>query len=108
MKKTFKILKYVLFSILSLLAIICIWVFIQTKISPNKIPSIFGYKLFIVLSGSMETELYKGDLAIVKIVDVNSLKENDIIAFKDNNDHVVTHRIVGVFNNKGEVEFITK
>ena len=52
----------------------------------------------------METELYRGDLAIVKEVDVNSLKENDIIAFKDKDNYVVTHRIVKIEKDK----FITK
>jgi signal peptidase len=80
------------------------WVFIQTKVNPNKIPSIFGYKPFIVLSGSMESQLYRGDLAIVKNVDVNTLKENDIVAFRDHDNYVVTHRIISVVNG----EFITK
>ena len=69
MKKLIKILKYILINILVFLAIICISVFIQTKVNPNKIPSIFGYKPFIVLSGSMETEIYVGDLVIVKSID---------------------------------------
>lgn len=108
MKKLIKILKYILISILVFLAIICISVFIQTKVNPNKIPSIFGYKPFIVLSGSMETELYKGDLAIVRKVDVNTLKENDIIAFRDDDEHVVTHRIVSIISSEDDIEFITK
>jgi len=108
MKKVLKILKWGLFIILGVLAIICCSVFIQTKVNPNKIPSIFGYKPFIVLSGSMETELYKGDLAIVKKVDVTTLKKQDIIAFRDEQNHVVTHRIVNIVNNNGRREFITK
>ena len=78
---------------------IIISVFIQTKVSPEKIPSIFGYKPFIVLSGSMEAEIYKGDLAIVKNVDATTLKKNDIIAFRDEEGYVVTHRIVKVVND---------
>ena len=108
MKKAFKVFKYILLCVLVFLASICISVFIQTKVNPDKIPSIFGYKPFIVLSGSMESELYKGDLAIVKKVDVNTLKENDVIAFRDEKNHVVTHRIVNVIDNNGKTEFITK
>lgn len=108
MNKILKIFKYVLIFILVFLAVICLSVFIQTKTNKNKIPSIFGYKPFIVLSGSMESQLNKGDLAIVKEVDIKSLKENDIIAFRDTENHVVTHRIVNVIRDNGKVEFITK
>ena len=78
MEKLFKIIKYILFSILVFLAIICVSVFIQIKLNPNKIPSIFSYKPFIVLSGSMESELYKGDLAIVREVNPKTLKKQDV------------------------------
>ena len=108
MKNLLKILKYIVLTILVILALLFISIFIQTKVSPNKIPSIFGYKPFIVLSGSMETELYKGDLAIVKVVDANTLKENDIIAFKDQDNYVVTHRIIEIVNNNGTKSFVTK
>jgi len=108
MKIILKIIKYILLSILIFLATICVSVFIQTKINPNEIPSIFGYKPFIVLSGSMENELYKGDLAIIKKVNVNTLKKNDIIAFRENDKYVVTHRIVDIVDNNGITEFITK
>ena len=102
------VIKYILLVFLVSLSLLFISVFIQIKVSPNKIPSIFGYKPFIVLSGSMETELYKGDLAIVKTVDKNTLIKQDTIAFRDNKNYVVTHRIVDIIQKKGKKEFITK
>ena len=108
MNKILKIFKYVLIFIHVFFSVICLSVFIQTKTNKNKIPSIFGYKPFIVLSGSMESQLNKGDLAIVKEVDIKFLKENDIIAFRDTENHVVTHCIVNVIRDNGKVEFITK
>lgn len=75
---------------------------------PNKIPDVFGYKFFIVLSDSMETTIEKGDLVVVKMVDSNTLDKNDIIAFRFDN-FVVTHRIVKVnLNEQGEKYFVTK
>lgn len=108
MKMFLKIIKYVILTILVFLAGLFISVFIQTKINPNKIPSMFGYKPFIVLSGSMETEIYKGDLAIVKKINPDELKENDIIAFRDDDNYVVTHRIVEIVTTNGKKEFVTK
>lgn len=108
MKKVGKVLGYIFISILILLVILIGIIFVQTKTNPDKIPTIFGYKLFIVLSGSMETELYKGDLAIVKSIDVKELKVNDIIAFKDKENYIVTHRIVDVIKDNGATKFVTK
>ena len=109
MKYIIKTLKYLGYILLILLVMIFIWIFIQTKIKPNEIPSIFGYKPFIVLSGSMETEIYKGDLVIVKDIDASKLKKNDIIAFSDEDNYVVTHRIVNIVKKEnGKLEFITK
>ena len=104
MKYILKTLKYIIITILVILALIFTSVFIQTKVNPDKVPNIFGYKPFIVLSGSMETEIYRGDLVIVKTIDASTLKENDIIAFRDNDNHVVTHRI----KEKSSDGFITK
>ena len=39
-----KALKYIAIVILVILALIIATVFVQTLVSPNKIPSIFGYK----------------------------------------------------------------
>lgn len=83
---------------------------IMFKANTNKdeVPSVFGYKPFIVLSGSMETEIHKGDLIITKITDPKALKVNDIIAFRDAEDTVTTHRIIEIVENDGETYFITK
>lgn len=108
MKKVLKIIGYIIISILVLIAILIGIVFIQTKTNPDKVPTIFGYKPFIVLSGSMETEIYKGDLVIVKEVKHNKLKLNDVIAFRDEDNYVVTHRIVDINKENNETKYITK
>lgn len=82
-------------------------ILINSIVNPDKIPSFFGWKPFIVLSGSMETEIYAGDLVIVKDVETDNLKVNDIIAFRSD-DIVVTHRIMEILNEDGTVKYITK
>lgn len=106
--KVGKIVWCLIISILVVIASMIIYVFIQTRISPNKIPSIFGYKPFIVLSGSMEKEIIKGDLVIVKEVSASKLKEKDIIAFRDKDGYVVTHRIVDIRRKNGKYQITTK
>ena len=88
--------------------LINIWIMVQANTNKDEIPSVFGYKPFIVLSGSMETEIYKGDLIISKVVDPETLKVNDIIAFRDAEDTVTTHRIIEIVDRDGEKLFITK
>lgn len=104
----FKIIKGLVVAILSIVLVINIYIMIQAKTNPKAVPSLFGYKPFIVLSGSMETKIYVGDLVIVKEVDSKSLKENDIIAFRDSENLVTTHRIINVINSDKGVCFETK
>ena len=101
-------MQYVVLCILAILVVICGAVFIQTKVNPDKIPSIFGYKPFIVLSGSMEAEIFKGDLAVTRETGVEEIQKNDIIAFHDSENHVVTHRVVDIVEGDGGKEFVTK
>ena len=103
-----KVLKGIVIAILVVILILNVYVMIQAKSKPNEVPSIFGYKPFIVLSGSMENEIFVGDLVIVKKVDFDTLKENDIIAFRDDDNYVTTHRILNVVNTDKGKCFETK
>lgn len=80
----------------------------QSKTNEDKVPSIFGFKPFMVLSGSMESEIRKGDLIITKIVDPEILKTDDVIAFRDAAGTVTTHRIIDVVEKGGVTYFVTK
>lgn len=59
----------------------------------NQLPMPFGYGAAVVLSGSMEPELSKGDLIFVK--ETSSYEENDIVVFQEGSTLVV-HRIVKI------------
>lgn len=88
--------------------VINLWIMFQSKTDSDKVPSVFGYKPFMVLSGSMESDIHKGDLIITKETDPTKLKVNDIIAFKDAAGTITTHRIIDIVVNDGENYFITK
>lgn len=59
----------------------------------NQLPTPFGYGAAVVLSGSMEPELSKGDLIIV--TQAQTYSEKDIVVFQDKSSLVV-HRIVAI------------
>ena len=88
--------------------VINLWIMFQSKTNSEKVPSVFGYKPFMVLSGSMESDIHKGDLIITKETDPTKLKVNDIIAFRDAQETITTHRIIDIVVNDGENYFITK
>lgn len=98
----------IVFIILTIILLANIYIMIQSKTNKDKVPSLFGYKPFIVLSGSMETEIHKGDLVLTKIVNPKSLKKNEVIAFRDAENTVTTHRIIDIVENDGVKYFITK
>lgn len=100
--KLFKALEIIFIIIILLLLVLYAYIMINSKKYPNKIPDIFGYKPLIVLSGSMEPEINKGDLIFAKEISHNLLKEGDIIAYRTNDDKIVTHRInkINIKNNK--------
>ncbi len=80
----------------------------QAKKDEDKVPSIFGIKPFMVLSGSMETEIHRGDLILTKIIDPETLRIDDVIAFRDAEGTVTTHRIIDIVVRNGQTYFITK
>ncbi len=82
-------------------------ILINSIVKPDEIPSFLGWKPFIVLSGSMEKEIYPGDLAMVKDVGTDNLKVNDVIAFRTG-EVVVTHRIVKIVKEEGQTKYVTK
>lgn len=88
MKKIFKIL-------LKCMNVVCI-IFLMLVLI------IYGFRLagiepYIVVSGSMEPEIHVGSVCFV---DTNyiyqDIQENDIIAYRSEQGHLVTHRVIGV------------
>ena len=107
MGKIKKILSIIVLIILLPILFVNGVILLDSYMNPEEVPSFFGWKPFIVLSGSMETEIFAGDLVVVKEVDVNEIKENDIIAFKED-EIVITHRVVDIIQEDGVTKYITK
>ena len=97
--------------ITSLVVIVALFAMIFAIISVSTIDSdkrsIFGYKFFVVLSDSMSaTDFSTGDMIVVKEVDVNDLKEDDIITFYSADSksigEIITHKIRSVVKNEND------
>ena len=88
------------------LVLITAAILLQTIIHPDKIPNIFGYKMFIVLDGNMEQSISYGDLTFTKNIDTNKLRVNDIIAFRNAEEKVTIHKISEITEENSEKIFV--
>lgn len=67
----------------------------------NNMPSVFGIKPFVVESGSMKPEISTGDMAYINTrCTYDDVDIGDIIAFRVNNETVVTHRVIDIDNER--------
>lgn len=72
-------------------------------------PEIFGYKFYVVLTGSMKPNIEPGDLIVTKDISVNEIECGDIITFKvEGVDSVTTHRVKEIINSEEGISFITQ
>lgn len=88
------------FYILILAMLIGAFVF-STNSDANK--SVFGYRMYSVLSGSMTPVYPKGSLVIVRITDPKEIKVGDDITFYNpgSEQDIWTHRVIDVIDNYG-------
>lgn len=102
------ILVIVIFILAAVIAITVI-----TRITGNT-PTLFGYSVLRVSTGSMEPELMVGDVILTKEVDdVNSLAVGDVITYKgtigEYADMLITHQIVKApYEENGTTYVVTK
>lgn len=75
-------------------------------------PSIFGYSLFRVVTGSMEPQIPVDSLILVKREEASNLQVGDVISFYSRDPSLLgevnTHRIVEIHENEGSLSFTTK
>lgn len=95
------ILRILLLSICGMIIGLNLYQLNANRLVGNQLPMPFGYGAAVVLSGSMEPEISKGDLIFVK--ETLDYTENDIIVYQDGN-MLVVHRIIQI----NEDEIITK
>lgn len=104
-KITFK--SFVFIILVSFILVVCL-----QRFSNNKI-SIFNYRMFTVISGSMKPKYDIGDVLIAKWVEPSEIKVGDTISYSgtkgDFSGKVITHQVIKIEKNiKGEYIFHAK
>ena len=97
----------VYYLILIPLVVVTLSIVYQQIVTPEKIPHIFGWKMFIILDQYMDESLEYGDLVFTKNINSDSLTNGNIVAFRNSNDMVVIHKIIDI-KLQNEIDSETK
>ena len=100
--------QWLFYGLVTMLLIVLVSILI-TK-SQGKIPSLFGYQMFVVESGSMSPTLNVGKVILSRAPkDPSALPMGTIITFVASDGAVITHRIIEVVkDDAGNVRYRTK
>jgi signal peptidase len=92
-QKTVELISDILFYLL-LVAILAGAVMFASSKAPGK--SLFGYRYYDVLTGSMEPTYHVGDLIFVRVTDASGINVGDPVTFNPGatDDSYLTHRVV--------------
>ena len=112
MKKAFKIIKYIVNTIVTIFVILFLLMVCLQRFSNNEV-SFFNYRLFTVASGSMAPQYNVGDVLIAKETAPEDIKVGDSLTYLGNSGtftgKVVTHEVTRIEKTtSGEYIFHTK
>lgn len=102
-----KIGSFIYFLIVSSLILIIVLLFYQQITDEDKIPNIFGYKMFMIGKEYMDDSLTEGDLIFTKNLEPASVNVGDIIAFRNVNNLVTIHKVIEIDTTENREVFIT-
>lgn len=95
--KIARLVKNIVCWILIVVLAITLLIFLTTRIQGNT-PTVFGYTIFRITTGSMEPELMVGDVILDKVVDDETeISVGDIITFEGGSQFdgkLVTHKVI--------------
>lgn len=106
LKIIYKIFDKILMFFIIICSLIAIMIVIQIIKEPNQIPSLLGYKVLQVVSGSMEDVFKVGDVILIKETKQEDIKKGDIITYKKEN--YITHRIIEMNKTNDTMYYTTK
>ena len=109
--KVLTIIGTVLCVILTPILLINLTLIAKSFMNRDEVPSVGGYLPLIVLTDSMYPEIESGDLIICHTAEAEEIAVGDVIAFFDpagNGTSIVTHRVLEVVQENGEIKFRTK
>ena len=93
--------------------VVCLWTVLGSGagiLLAVSVPLLFGYRTFIVMSGSMEPAIHTGDVVVDKRIAPEDVQVGDVVTYRDpdHENRLITHRVRGVRTAGGKIYFVTK
>lgn len=110
--RLFRIIKNTVLAVLIALLTLVVIISMYSRLT-GRAPSLFGYSLYRVSSGSMTPELEVGDVILVQGCDGNTVKQGDIVTYVATSGSMagkmVTHRVLEApYSSNGDTYVVTK
>ena len=106
-----KTIYYAIKTIVTVILLMLLLVILVQKVSKNNL-SVGGYRVFMIVSGSMVPEYNIGDILVSKEVEPSTINLNDNVVYRGEKGDMagitVTHKVVGKSLQNGVYHFITK
>lgn len=105
------------FSLINIIAIcliaVSLFVLLAVVLTPSgQVPQVMGFSVLRVLTGSMKPEIPEDSMLLIQKTDPAALEVGDVISFfspdPSLNGALNTHRIVGIAEVDGSLQFTTK
>lgn len=108
-EKINKILKVIVYPFIILIFSLVIYVGYMKYIKHENDVNIFGFRTYMVATGSMEPEYSIGDMIIIKETPKEKIKAGDVINYiSENKADTITHRVIEVEEKQGQTYYKTK
>lgn len=105
-EKIIKILEIIVIIFISFFCLISLY----QKVFNNR--ELFGYRIFVIVSDSMEPKIHKNDIILVKTEDYQNIKVGDIISYQgledSLKDKIITHEVINTMFENNSYMFYTK
>ncbi len=104
-----KIFRFIYISIFTAIFILVLYLGYMRYIKKENNVGIFGFRQYIVITGSMEPKYKVGDMIIVRETPEEKIKVGDIINYtSENGIDTITHRVIDIEQIDGKTFYKTK
>ena len=101
-----KIIRIITTPVVVLILLLAIYTGYFKFIKKSNNISFFGYKQYIVMTGSMQPSYNIGDLIFEKEIAKEDIKLNDVITYSlESGQDTVTHRVIDIIEENGETYY---
>ena len=106
-RKALRVAAKVLFSVMIIVMAVMAFFMVQSRLSGG-VPSVAGYQIYVVLSGSMSPAFDTGSVVWLRSIEPEDVQVGDIITFSGRETQkFTTHRVVEI-QTEGGLRFITR